>query len=98
MRTLEHVKLSDEEIEQDLAHVPGWTLVEGQLTKTFDFTDYLLGVDFALKVGREAEDLDHHPDIHITWRKVKVAVNTHSVGGISPFDFELAKRVDKLHD
>jgi 4a-hydroxytetrahydrobiopterin dehydratase len=89
-------KLDEEEIAQALAGVPGWTILNGQLSKEFAFGAYLDGPAFAVKVGEQAEELNHHPDILITWCKVRVSVNTHDVGGISPFDFELARRIDAL--
>ena len=91
---LEYVKLDDAQIQEKLKDAQGWKLEGGQLCKTFQFSDYMDGIDFATKVGKVAEDLNHHPDILITWRKVRVAVNTHDVQGISPYDFELARLVD----
>ena len=96
MAELRYVKLSDEEVAAGLEGAHGWAVDEGLLTRTFAFPNYLAGVDFAANVGRAAEALNHHPDILITWRKVRIAVNTHDVGGISPYDFELARRVDQL--
>jgi 4a-hydroxytetrahydrobiopterin dehydratase len=96
MAELQYVKLSDEEVSDRLGGVDGWAVENGQLAKTFAFANYLAGMDFASNIGRTAEELNHHPDILVTWCKVRVAVNTHDVGGISPYDFELARRVDEL--
>lgn len=93
---LEYRKLSDFEVTEYLREYEGWSLENGQMTKTFSFENYLDGPAFAVKVGRIAEDLNHHPDILITWCKVKVSVNTHDVQGISPYDFELARLVDLI--
>jgi len=93
---LEYRKLSDFEVTEHLREFEGWSLEHGQLTKTFAFENYLDGPGFAVKVGRIAEDLNHHPDILITWCKVKISVNTHDVDGISPYDFELARLVDLI--
>lgn len=96
MPELQYVRLTEEEISSGLERTPGWSVEDGMLARTFAFPDYLAGVDFASNVGRIAEELDHHPDIHIGWRKVRIAVNTHAVEGISTYDFELARRVDLL--
>ena len=98
MGELKYVKLSDEEISSELEKVSGWEIVDGQLSKTFSFPTYLAGVDFAANVGQTAEAPNHHPDILVKWCKVRVSVNTHDVGGISPYDFELARRVDALFE
>ena len=96
MTELRYVRLAPEEISSELETVAGWAVVEGSLTKVFEFETYLAGADFAANVARTAESLNHHPDILVSWRKVKVSVNTHDVQGISPYDFELARRVDRL--
>jgi 4a-hydroxytetrahydrobiopterin dehydratase len=51
---------------------------------------------FATTVGFVADQLDHHPDLHIAFGRVTVSVNTHSIDGLSPFDFELARRIEAL--
>lgn len=93
---LAYVKLSDEDVKGRLANVPGWTVEEGQLTKTFAFDAYQKGLVFATAVGYIADTLNHHPDLLVTYGKVRVAVNTHDVGGLSPYDFELARRIGTL--
>jgi 4a-hydroxytetrahydrobiopterin dehydratase len=93
---LEYRKLSEAEIAAGLQEINGWEVENGQVCKQYGFDNYLDGIAFASAVGYVAEKLDHHPDITIGWRKVKVAVNTHSVDGISPYDFELARRIEAL--
>ncbi|MBI5705529.1 MAG: 4a-hydroxytetrahydrobiopterin dehydratase [Armatimonadetes bacterium] len=93
---LAYVLLSPEQVAEGLSSLPSWSVKEGMLSKTFEFESYLKGVDFAAKVGYAAEDLDHHPDITITWRKVAIRMNTHAVNGLSPYDFELASRIEAL--
>ena len=93
---LEYRLLNDDEIASQLATTPGWSVREGMLTRTFEFSSYKSGVDFAVRVADAADAMDHHPDLTIGYQKVTVAVNTHSVGGLSPYDFELARRVDAL--
>lgn len=93
---LAYVKLNEGQIAQELSGVPGWAVADGKLTKTFEFQAYKDGVVFAAAVGYAADKLNHHPDLSIGYKKVTVAVNTHDVGGISPYDFELAKRIDAL--
>jgi len=96
MPELHYIKLNDHQVAEEMAVFPGWCIENGQLTKTFEFGSYKDGVVFASAIGFVADKLDHHPDITITYRKVKIAVNTHSVDGISPYDFELARRIENL--
>ena len=96
MAELAYRQLSKEEIQSELKTVPGWAIEGELLTRTFSFKTYKDGVVFSSAVGFLADKLDHHPDMTVSYGKVKVGVNTHSVGGISPYDFELARRVDLL--
>ena len=94
--TLEYRKLSEAEIAKGLGELDGWTQEGGKIAKGFAFPNYLDGTAFASAVGYLAESMDHHPDIEIGWRKVKISMNTHSVEGLSPYDFELARRIEAL--
>ncbi len=89
-------RLDSEQIEEHLKLVVGWTIEDNKLTKTYQFASYSAGVVFAAAVAFRADKMDHHPDLTIGYQKVKVAVNTHDVGGISETDFELARAVDSL--
>jgi 4a-hydroxytetrahydrobiopterin dehydratase len=93
---LRYVKLSDSEVEEALGSLAGWAVEDGQLAKTFGFESYLAGSAFASAVAQVAEELNHHPDILIGYQKVRVSMNTHDVGGLSPYDFELARRIDAI--
>lgn len=93
---LAYRKLDESEAQSALRALDGWSILEGKLSKSFDFKAYKDGVVFASAVGFVADKLNHHPDIHIGYGKVSVAVNTHDVGGLSPYDFELARRIDSL--
>jgi len=96
MAKLEYRKLSDEEIANELHARPDWALGEGQIYREVSFKTYKDGLVFAVAVGHLADKLDHHPDLHVGYAKVKISVNTHSVQGLSPYDFELARQVDAL--
>ena len=89
-------KLTDAELTDALSTLPGWEVVDGQLSKTYEFGSYLSGVDFAVELANEAESRDHHPDLLITWRKVKVSLSTHSEGGITEKDTGLASFAEGL--
>lgn len=93
---LAYRKIDGSEATAALASTPGWAIEEGKLTKSFKFETYKDGVVFASAVGFLADKLDHHPDIMLGYAKVKVSMNTHDVGGLSPYDFELAKRIEAL--
>jgi 4a-hydroxytetrahydrobiopterin dehydratase len=93
---MERRKLNDSEIETSLKSVPGWALTDGQITKEYSFDTYKSGLVFAVAVGHFADRMDHHPDLFIGYRKVKIGLNTHDLGGISTFDFALAMQIESL--
>jgi 4a-hydroxytetrahydrobiopterin dehydratase len=89
--------LSKEEINQKLNKVNGWILEGKQIAKQFQFKDFVEALGFVNKVGAEAEKIDHHPDIFIhSWNKVKITISTHSEGGITAKDFQLAEKIEGL--
>lgn len=93
---MERRKLDPKEIETNLASLAGWSNENGQIIKTYTFDTYKSGLVFAVAVGHLADRMDHHPDLFIGYQKVKVGLNTHDLGGISTYDFELAKQIESL--
>jgi 4a-hydroxytetrahydrobiopterin dehydratase len=89
--------LSDADISAALAGLAGWQRDGDSVTKTYTFSSYLAGLAFASAVGVLSEGLDHHPDLHISWRKVTVRYNTHDAGGkITHKDIEAARAIENL--
>jgi len=84
--------MTREEVGQYMRSLPGWNLVDGSIEKEFRFTSYLDGLAFANEIGKIAEEQDHHPDIVIKWRRVKLTLSTHSVKGLSENDFIVAAK------
>ena len=96
MAKLEYRKLSAKEIEEGLAGLSGWSVEGDAIAKSFEFAQYQEGLVFASAVGLLADRLDHHPDLTIGYKKVKVSVTTHATNGLSPYDMELARRIERL--
>jgi 4a-hydroxytetrahydrobiopterin dehydratase len=88
--------LSDEEIGQRLGELEGWERDGDAITRSFDRGDFVGSVKFVDSLVGPAEEMNHHPDIAISWSEVKVTITTHSEGGLTGNDFELAKRIDAL--
>ena len=88
--------LSDQEIEQKLAALDGWQREGEAITKTFTHGDFVGSVKFVDALVEPAEDMGHHPDLELSWDKVKVTITTHSEGGLTANDFELASKIDAL--
>jgi 4a-hydroxytetrahydrobiopterin dehydratase len=89
-------KLDDSQIESRLAELEGWERAGGALRKEFKRGDFVGSIDFAKAIVEPAEEMNHHPDLSISWDTVVVSVTTHSEGGLTAGDFELAARIDDL--
>jgi 4a-hydroxytetrahydrobiopterin dehydratase len=88
--------LSEEEIEAKLDHLDGWERKGEALAKSFGCGDFVGSVRFVESLVGPAEEMNHHPDLEISWDTVKVTISTHSEGGLTAADFELAGKVDAL--
>jgi len=88
--------LKEEEIGERLGELAGWERDGEAITKSFDRGDFVGSVKFVDSLVQPAEEMNHHPDLAISWSEVKVTITTHSEGGLTKNDFELAKRIDAL--
>lgn len=88
--------LALETIEQQLAQVAGWMLVDGAIEKRFSFPDFHRTLAFVNALAWIANAEDHHPDLLVSYGGCTVRFNTHAVGGISLNDFICAAKVDAL--
>jgi 4a-hydroxytetrahydrobiopterin dehydratase len=88
--------LSDSEIEQRLGGVEGWEREGDAIAKTFERGDFVGSVKFVDSLVEPAEGMNHHPDLELSWDKVKVSITNHAQGGLTDSDFELAAKIDAL--
>jgi 4a-hydroxytetrahydrobiopterin dehydratase len=90
-------KLSENEISSELTKLNGWRVVNGNLHREFEFKDFSAAFGFMTRVAIAAEKMDHHPDWSNSWNKVKVDLCTHSAGGLTKNDFELAGKMQQFY-
>jgi 4a-hydroxytetrahydrobiopterin dehydratase len=88
--------LSDQEIEERLGTLQGWAREGDAISKIFEREDFVGSVKFVDAIVEPAEEMEHHPDLEISWDKVKVSLSTHAKGGLTDSDFELAGKIDAL--
>ena len=88
--------LSEGEIDDRLAGLEGWARKGDAISKQFKFDDFKGSVDFVNRLTPAAEEINHHPDLEISWNKVTVTISTHSEGGLTENDFVLAGRIDAV--
>lgn len=93
---MERKKLDAEEILNALAEIEDWKAENDVLSKRFEFKNFAEALEFVNKVGEIAERHDHHPDICFGWGYAEINLTTHDRGGITDFDFAVAKEIEKL--
>ncbi len=91
-------QMSFEEIETRLRNVKNWNRSGNSLEKEYEFKDFRQAIQFVNKVADVAEAENHHPNILLhDWNKVRLALSTHAVSGISQKDFSLASKIDEIN-
>jgi 4a-hydroxytetrahydrobiopterin dehydratase len=88
--------LSDIEIQRGLGTLPGWARRGDALTKTYTLPSFPAAITLVQRVADAAERAAHHPDIDIRYTKVTFTLSTHSAGGVTKKDLELAREIEKL--
>ena len=89
--------LSAEAIGAALKDLPGWTYENGRLRKTYKLKDFREAVSFIVRLGFEAEALDHHPELTNVYNSVSLALATHDAGDkVTEMDLKLAKAVERI--
>ena len=89
-------RLNDAEIDERLERLDGWEREGEAITRTFKRDDFAGSVRFVQRIAEPAEEMGHHPDLAVSWDEVRVTITTHSEGGLTANDFELASRIDGL--
>jgi 4a-hydroxytetrahydrobiopterin dehydratase len=89
-------RLSPDDVDAALSDLPLWSGGTDGIERTLELPSFRAAVEAISMIADVAEELDHHPDMDLRWTKVRVAVVTHSAGGLTELDLELARRVDVL--
>jgi len=88
--------LSDSEISARLKRLKGWKHEGEFITKVFEFDRFMDGIDFLNRVAVVAEKEEHHPDIHVRYTTITLSVQTHSEGGVTEWDMDLAEAIESM--
>ncbi|HJT49934.1 MAG TPA: 4a-hydroxytetrahydrobiopterin dehydratase [Nitrososphaeraceae archaeon] len=91
-------RLSAKEMENQIKNLEGWSVVNGKLNRTFEFSSFVRTFGFMTKVAMEAEKMNHHPEWFNVYSKLTIDLVTHDVGGICNYDFKLASIISKLYN
>ena len=86
--------MTEDEIRTALADLPGWELVDGQITRQYRLSGFAGAIAFVVRLSYDAEAANHHPDLDIRYDTVRVTLSTHSEGGVTAKDLDLARTID----
>jgi 4a-hydroxytetrahydrobiopterin dehydratase len=87
--------LSSSEIDARLKSLPGWKQKGKFITRTYEFDHFMDGIGFIDRIARIAEKEEHHPDIQVRYTTITLRIQTHSEGGVTDWDLELATAIEK---
>ncbi len=90
-------KMTDEEIRNNLANVPGWEMIDGKLHRSLKFANFSRAFGFMSSLALVAEAKNHHPEWSNVYNRVVIDLKTHDAGGITALDFELAAAANDLY-
>ena len=88
--------LADDEIRAALADVPGWEVGDGEISREYRLDSFAGAIAFVVRLSYAAEAANHHPDLDIRYSKVRVTLSTHSEGGVTAKDVDLARTIERL--
>ncbi|MFN6567697.1 4a-hydroxytetrahydrobiopterin dehydratase [Nostoc minutum NIES-26] len=90
-------RLTDAEIQEQAGGLSDWTVEESKLQTTRTFKDFIAAIEFVNKLVEPAESAGHHPDIEISYNKVKISLTTHDAGGLTQKDFDVAAVLSQIN-
>lgn len=89
--------LTEAEIQENAKVLSGWTVENSKLQTTRRFKDFIQAIEFVNKLVQPAESAGHHPDIEISYNKVKIILTTHDAGGLTQTDFDVARVISQIN-
>lgn len=90
------IPLPDSEVDAALQQLPSWTRDGNMIVRQFQFADFADAMVFVNKIAEAAEEADHHPNIYISWNKVRLELTSHDSGGVTKRDLRMARRIDSI--
>ena len=88
-------KLGPDQITEKLKALPGWELQGNAIAKQYTFKQFMDGIRFINRTAKIAEQMDHHPDMTVNYRRITFSLSTHDQGAITEKDFKLAEAIER---
>jgi 4a-hydroxytetrahydrobiopterin dehydratase len=88
--------LSPDDLTGALAALPHWDGDRDAIRRSAELPSFRAAVEAIVRIADVAEEMDHHPDVDLRWRTLHFTLSTHSAGGVTESDLELARRIDAI--
>jgi 4a-hydroxytetrahydrobiopterin dehydratase len=88
--------IAEPQFNEKMKRIPEWEGDRKAIERTYEFDDFDQALDFVNEVGEIADEEEHHPDIDIRFNKVRLSLSTHSEGGVTDLDLQMAEKIDNL--
>jgi len=89
-------KLTEQEIQENLGHLDGWEYMDGGIEKSFEFDNFKQAFSVMTRIAFDCEAQNHHPEWSNVYNRVHIRLNTHDAGGVTEYDFNLAKSIEQI--
>jgi 4a-hydroxytetrahydrobiopterin dehydratase len=89
-------RLSEREVRRMLKELGGWRLAGRRIVRVVRYEGFMQGVELLNEVAKLAEEMDHHPDVTVSYGRMRISLTTHDAGGLTELDFKLASRIEEV--
>lgn len=89
--------MDTQNIGKELTNIPNWERAGKEITRRFEFANFDEAVRFVNRVAELSQRMNHHPDVDIRWNRVTLSLSTHSKGGLTVKDFNLAREINEVY-
>lgn len=89
-------RLSERAVRKALEGLPAWRLVGRRIVRTVRYEGFMPGVELLKEIARLAERMNHHPDVTVSYGRMRISLTTHDAGGLTELDIELAERIEEV--
>ncbi len=90
-------RLSEDKIQEEIIRLEWWTIKEGKVSKSFDFSNFLQAFGFMTQIALETEKMNHHPEWCNLYNHVEINLATHDARGITDYDIKVARTIEEIY-
>jgi 4a-hydroxytetrahydrobiopterin dehydratase len=89
-------RLGERDVRRMLKELEGWRLAGRRIVRVVRYEGFMPGVELLNEIAKLAEEMDHHPDVTVSYGRMRISLTTHDAGGLTELDFKLASRIEEI--